>query len=307
MSAKDPIEELFRDNQHGLDEQPRGLIWDRIEEKLEENPQVSQKNTWWKYAAAACLVAGLSFASYIFLYDSNPPAQQNNEAEIVHQPMEINEENASEILDKIEEEKQSIVTTQKIKAVPEIYMPMETKSDMKIEALPEIYDYAPVAAPIYEPIPQMTDAKEMEAQESEKMEDMSIVFRGETPEKKGKNVITQKSASTTTIRDEDIRRMGNSAESSIMYESADVSMNQISVPVKNSLIQYNLVSQTDSSVTFRNENVNYPNQIIITNANDSVRVIYSGKENKKNSKESKEIQNFLKENKSQIASDFGLK
>lgn len=306
MSVKDPIEDLFRDNQHGLDEQPRGLLWDRIEEKLEEKSQVSQKNTWWKYAAAACLIAGLSLASYIFLYDSNPPAQQNNEAEIVHQPMEINEENASEILDKIEEEKQSIVTTQKAKQAPEIYIPMETKSDMKIEALPEIYDYAPVAAPIYEPIPQMTDAKEMEAQESEKMEDMSIVFRGETPEKKGKNVITQKSASTATIRDEDIRRMGNSAESSVMYDSA-ILQNQISVPVKNSLVQYDLVSQTDNSVTFRNENVNYPNQIIITNANDSIRVIYSGKENKKNSKESKEIQNFLKENKSQIASDFGLK
>lgn len=299
MSAKDPIEDLFRDNQHGLDEQPRGLIWDRIEEKLEEKPQVSQKKNWWKYAAAACLVFGLSFASYMFLYDSNPPAQQSQEAEIVHQPTEITKENASEILDKLEEENQSIVTTQKSRQAPEIYDRLETKSDMEVQVMPQIYDLPASAAQVYEPIPEITEAQEMVVQESKKTEDASIVFRGESPEKKGKNYITQK--------DLDERRMGNMSESSIMYESADVSMSQISVPVKNALVQYDVISQTDSSVVFRNENVNYPNQIIITNSDDSVRVIYSGKENKKNSKESKEIQNYLKKNKSRIASDFGLK
>lgn len=303
MSAKDPIEELFRDNQHGLDEQPRASIWDRIDENLEEKSKVSQKNTWWKYAAAACLVVGLSFASYLFLYDANPPAQQNQEAEIVQQPTEINEENASEILDKLEEQKQSIVTTEKPIQAPEIYKVKELKPEAIPAPKAEIYyDMAPAAAQVYEPVPSMKEyevsADENIAYENEKMEDASIVFRGETPEKKGKNVITSK--------DVDKRRMGNMAESSVMYESA-VIQNQISVPVKNSLIQYDLVSLTESSVTFKNENVNYPNQIILTNENDSVRVIYSGKENKKDSKESINIQKYIKENKSQIASDFGLK
>ena len=42
MSEKDPIEELFRENQHGLDEKPRDLIWDRIEERLDEKSVVKK-------------------------------------------------------------------------------------------------------------------------------------------------------------------------------------------------------------------------------------------------------------------------
>lgn len=297
MSAKDPIEELFRDNQHGLDEQPRASIWDKIDENLEEKSKVSKKNNWWKYTAAACLVAGLSFASYLFLYDANPPAQQNQETEIVQQPTEITQENASEILDKIEEQKQSIVTTEKTKDAPEIYKVKELKPEAIPAPKAEIYyDMTPAAAMANE-APVMMEA-EMYSAEDAKMTDESIVFRGETPEKKEKNVITSKGVDT--------RRMGNMSESSVMYE-ASLTLNQISIPVKNSLVQYDLVSQTDSSVVFKNGNVNYPNQIILTQTNDSVRVIYSGKENKKDSKESLNIQKYIKENKSQIASDFGLK
>lgn len=301
MSAKDPIEELFRDNQHGLDEQPRGLLWDKIEESLDEKQIVSRKLNWWKYAAAACLVAGLSFASYLFLYDSNLPAVQNSESEIVHQPTEVTQENASEILDKIEEQKQSIVTNEKLTEAPEIYKEDEIIHPLKTVPQMESYDIAPAATMAYEPVPSIKEyevkAEENIFYENEKMADESIVFRGETPEKKGKNVITRK---------DDSKRMGNMSESSVMYGSA-VLQNQISVPVKNNLIQYDLVSQTDSSVVFKNGNVSYPNQIILTQTNDSVRVIYSGKENKKNSNESQKIQKYIRENKSQIASDFGLK
>lgn len=298
MSVKDPIEDLFRDNQHGLDEQPRGLIWDKIEEKLEEKPKVSQKNNWWKYSVAAFLVIGLSFASYMFLYDPNQPAQQNQEAQIVHQPVEINKENASEILDKIEEQKQSIVTTEQHTEAPEIYKEKELTPELKPAPKTEIYDMAP-AAMIYEAPIQERESDKIISAEKVQMKEESIVFRGETPEKKDKNYITAKGV--------DDKRMGNMAESPVVYESVDFPLNQISVPVKNHLVQYDLISQTDSSVIFKNENVNYPNQIIITSSSDSVRVIYSGKENKKNSNESQKIQKYIRENKSQIASDFGLK
>ncbi|SMC34570.1 hypothetical protein [Moheibacter sediminis] len=295
MSVKDPIEDLFRDNQHGLDEQPRGLIWDKIEEKLEEKTIVPKKNNGWKYAAAACLVVGLSFASYLFLYDSNLPAQQNHEAEIVHQPMEINEENASEILDKIEEQKQSIVTTDKPFDAPEIYKVKE----LKPEAIPTpkadiYYDMAPAASMDYgTPVMKETEG-EMYSAKQEKMADESIVFRGETPEKKGKNVITSKS--------EDSRRMGNMAESTITYDTiySKKIIQQLPLKLSNKTILYDLIENTDDSVVFYNANISFPQKIIFKKKEGTVIVEYLGNSKRKGSKESTEIQSYINKNKNAI-------
>ncbi len=308
MNTNDPIEDLFRDNQHGLDEKPRDLLWDRIEDRLEEKSVLKKKNDWWKYAAAASVVAGMSIGVWALMNNENTINSQMTNPQIVLEDVsEINEENASQILDKLEENKQSVVTRDENKSAPEIIEnelePMAAKmvipQPSRETSNAELYEAAPIMAP--------EKLDRMEAEEGKAMQDEILVFRGESPAKKEGNYIKpNETASSTTIREEDMRRMGNMAESSVMYGSS-IQQNQISVPFKNDLIQYDLVSQTDTSVTFKNENINYPNQIILTNVNDSVRVIYSGKENKKDSKESLNIQKYFKENKSQIASDFGLK
>ncbi len=299
MSAKDPIEELFRDNQHGLDEKPRSSLWDKIEEKLDEKPIVSKKNNWWKYSIAAGLMVGLSLASYLFLFDA--VSDEVQETRIVYQPAEITEENASVILDKLEEQKQSVVMTQTNTNAPEIYKEKELTPHMKPAHTKEIYDMMPAEAMIYEPAPQTGELKVVEetfSQEKEGYDHESIVFRGSTPEKKGKNYITQKGV--------DERRMGNMAEKTVPYESSLIIQKQISIPVKNYLVQYDLISQTDSSIVFSNANIVYPNEIVFQKTNDSIKVIYSGKDSKKNSNESKEIQKHIEENKSNILTNFGF-
>lgn len=290
--SKDPIEELFRDNQHGLDEQPRGLIWDRIDEKLDEKSIISKRNNWWKLSVAACVVAGFSFAAYFFLFDSNPVPEKNQEMQIVYEPAEINEENASEMLDKLEEQKQSVVTTHKNKRTMEI---MEDKAISEMEAVspPELYDFAPASAPVYEAVPQMSRSEEkLEIKDAEE----AIVFRGDTPEKKGKNYITQKEI--------DERRMGNMAEVSISYDSV-LLQNQLQVQTKKHLINYELTSRSGEQLIFSNNSIPYPNQIIFQKSNDSIQVIYKGKDSKRNSKESKEIQKYIEDNKKNIITNFG--
>lgn len=290
--SKDPIEEIFRDNQHGLDEQPRGLIWDRIDEKLDEKSIISKRNNWWKLSVAACVIAGFSFAAYFFLFDSNPVPEKNQETQIAYEPAEINEENASEMLDKLEEQKQSVVTTQKNKRTMEI---MEDKAVSEMEAVspPELYDFAPASAPVYEAVPQMSRPEEkLEIKDAEE----AIVFRGDTPEKKGKNYITQKEI--------DERRMGNMADVSISYDSVLI-QNQLQVQTKKHLINYELTSRTGEQLIFSNNAISYPNQIIFQKSNDSIQVIYKGKDSKRNSKESKEVQKYIEDNKKNILINFG--
>ncbi len=310
MSAKDPIEDMFRDNQHGLDEQPRGLLWDKIEEGLDEKQAISRKLNWWKYAAAASVVAGMTIGVWAWMNNDNTMnSEMTNPQIVLEDTSEINEENASQILDKLEENKQSVVTRDEKKSAPEIIEnemePMEAKIVVQepTHETPnaDFYETAPMMAPVAEKAAPSIVEKEKAIQEE------IVVFRGNSPEKKEGNYIKRnESASSKIIREDDMRRMGNMSDSSVKYESA-IQQNQISIPIKNTLVQYDLVSQTDSSVVFKNGNVNYPNQIMIKTSSDSIRVIYSGKENKKNSKESQNIQKYIKENKSQIASDFGLK
>lgn len=298
MSVKDPIEDLFRDNQHGLNEQPRASLWDKIDEKLEEKTIVSKKNNWVKYAAAACLVVGLSFASYLFLYDSNPPAQQNQEAEIVQQPMEINEENASEILDKIEEEKQSIVTTEKPLDAPEIYKVKELKPEAIPAPKAEIYyDMAPAAAQVYEAQEMKEAEAEMYSADQAKIADESIVFRGESPQKKEKNVITSKGVDT--------RRMGNMAEQTITYDTIyhQYTVKQLPIKLSKETVLYDLIKNTTDSVVFSNSSISFPKQIIlIKDKKNNVKAIYEGNKNTRNSDRSKEIQSYINKNKNQVFS-----
>src|SRR5690606_23370659 len=114
MSAKDPIEELFRDNQHGLDEQPRSLVWDKIEERLDEKTVQKKKLNVWKYAVAASVVFAVGIGLFALLNNQNQATKIPSQQEISYEkPVEINSENASEILDKIEEKNQSVVINEK--------------------------------------------------------------------------------------------------------------------------------------------------------------------------------------------------
>lgn len=292
MSAKDPIDELFRDNQHGLDEQPRGLVWDRIEEKLNEKSTQKRKLNWWKYVAAACMVVGLSFAAYVFLYDVNRDLENIPELQTVQKSNEVSQEKASEILDKLEEQNQAIATTKRKETPPEIY---EDNFSTEKARPSEIYDPAPSHAPV-SALPEMKRI-ESSAEKEEISGEGSIVFRGNTPEKKEKNYITQKVI--------DRKRMGNMDESAVLYEPAALSY-QISIPVKNYLIQYDLISHTDSLIVFENKNIAYPSEIIFQKINDSFQVLYKGKDSKKKTRESKTIQEYVNENKLNILSALGF-
>lgn len=305
MNEKDPIEELFRENQHGLEESPRDLIWDRIAERLDEKQLAKKKNNWWKYGTVASILVGLTISVWAILNNPNNFNSEISAPQIVfEEPMEVNEENASEILDKLEENKQSVVIREEKKSAPDVIenemenipepISLKIPEPMKSEA---VHDVAPMA--------EMSTAPAMES--SKKLEEGEVVvFQGESQKKKEDNYTLQSKSKSQKYEKEDTRRLGNMAETSGVYEYKN-QQNKISIPLKNSLIQYDLISRTDSSVLFQNEKIAYPNQIILTHANDSVSVIYSGKENKKNSKESQNIQNYIKENKSQIVSDFGLK
>ena len=295
MSAKDPIEELFRDNQHGFDEQPRGLIWDKIEERLNEKSVQKKKLNVWKYAVAASVVFAVGIGLFALLNNQNQVINLPTQEEITYEEtVEINQENASEILDKIEEKNQSVVINEKKTSAPEIMEnKLEEKPAPKLK-VPEpkinpetVYDVAPVASKAYEaPIMKETEAG-IYADEKAKVAEETIASRTEVPE----NILSKKV---------DVRRMGNMAENPVGYQSDSVSINQISVPLKNSTIQYHLVSKTDSISIYENTDIAYPSQIIFRQTNDSVLIIYSGKNSKRNSRESQEIQSYINQNKNAI-------
>lgn len=287
MSPKDPIEELFRDNRHGLDEQPRDLLWKRIEEKLEQEPYIPHKTNWWKYTAAASLAVGISFAAYFFLQQPESELNSIQETQIVHQPAEITEENATEILNKLEENKQSVAATLKKDKMPEIYKEPEPVSEMDASPPASVLDAAPA----------MSRDEEKEIPVQKINDEGSIVFRGDTPEKKEKNYISQKGI--------DERRRGNMAESEFLYADS-VSISRIQIQTQKHIIDYQLSSRDENRLVFTNHSVAFPNQIIFQKVNDSIQVLYEGKNSKKNSKESKEIQSFIRKNQAQILNDFGM-
>jgi len=272
MSTNDPIEELFRENRQGLDEKPRDLLWERIEERLDEKSIQKKNIRWWKYAAAASVAA--VFAIGIFTVWNTPglPEKSASEPPIVFQKNEaISPENASEILDKLEEDKQSIALQETKQEMPEVYE--EPASDI-----------APHPIPMMERAAEMSDLEEEKSAEEKVYNEASIVFRGDTPEKKEKNYISQKGI--------DERRRGNSAMAETAY-SDSIFLRELQVRTKNYLIYYTLVYEDENQTIFENKSIAYPSRIIFQKSNDSIEVIYEGNDSKKQSRESKEIQKFV--------------
>lgn len=297
MSTNDPIEDMFRDNRHGLDEKPRDLIWDRIEERLDEKSVQKKKVQWWKYATAASLIMGTMIGIWALLNNPEPVSQMESAPIVYETPEEINEENASEILNKLEESNPSVVIRDERKSAPEIIENELENKPQQIELkLPEpmksetVYDIAPMeeisAAPV------MARAKI-----SEESEEIAI-----SAKKESKAILQNPSQTELSVR-EDKRRLGNS------YfvpekDSLNSKFNFFDVLLKNKTIRYDLVSKSDSIYIFENAEIAYPKQIIFQKMKDSISIIYTGKNSKRNSKESKEIREFIEENKQGVQSQF---
>lgn len=293
MSPRDPIEDMFRDNQHGLDEKPRDLIWDRIEERLEEKPVVRKKSNGWKYAVAASVFAGISLAVLYFMNPIEDPTKV--ESVVLMESTEMNEEKATEILDQLEAESTAIVTTKSHAPAPEIMeeemkKPVLSQPKYKMEPLEEISSYdapilsAPAAAQM-----EMESVKPM----AKEKQDEVLVFRGESPSNKEGNYILRNS-------DMDDRRLGNMAEKSVLYDQIltdSIVVSQFYVTTSNINLEYKLISQTKDSLIFENDTVEYPSQLIFIQKNTNTKVVFKGNENHKNSQESKEIQKYVNENK----------
>lgn len=297
MSTNNPIEELFRENQHGLDEKPRDLIWDRIEERLDEKSDQKKKIQWWKYATAASLILGMMIGIWALLNNPKPVYQIESAPMVYEAPKEINEENASEILDKLEENNPSVVIRDEKKSPPEIIESELENKPQEIELrLPEpmksetVYDIAPIEE--ISAAPAMARAKI-----SEESEEIAISAKKES------KAISQNPSQTELSVREDMRRLGNSY---FVPEKDSLSskLNFFEVLLKNKTIRYDLVSNSDSIYIFENAEIVYPKQIIFRKMKDSISIIYSGKNSKRNSKESKEILEFIEENKQEIQSQF---
>jgi hypothetical protein len=302
MSTKDPLEDLFRDNQHGLDEKPRDLIWDRIEERLDEKPVLKKKTKVWKYAVAACAVVGISLAGFIIINLNYSPEYPESTSSIVLET-EMNEEKATEILDQLEEEKTSIATTQSHSSAPEIIesIPPEPTAKKAIESqnpVAEVYAYdAPVmAAPA--PVPSAKNeefTKDKEIYQAEKEE--ILVYRGTTPAKKEGNYILSN-------KDSD-RRLGNMAEKSASYDifvSDTLKTSRFLVRTNKSDVFYDKISNSRDSVVYINSGIAFPSKIILIQEKNDSKIIFEGDPKFKNSTQSLEIQKYVNENKSWIFS-----
>lgn len=283
MSTNDPIEEMFRDNRYGLDEKPRDLIWDRIEERLDEKSVQKKKIQWWKYATAASVVVGMTIGIWALLNNPEPVHQMESTPIVYEAPEEITKENASEILDKLEENNPSVVIREEKKSAPEIYKEPEPVMEMK-----------PVPEPIMEVAPTIS-YEETEISEEKMADEGTVVFRGDTPAKKEKNYISQKGL--------DERRRGNMAITDMTY-SDSIFLRELQVRTKNYLINYTLISEDENQIIFENKTIAYPSRIIFQKTNDSIQIQYEGKNSKRKSKESEEIRAFIEENKQEFQSRF---
>lgn len=298
MNTNDPIEEMFRDNQHGFDEKPRDLIWDRIEDRLDEKAVQKKKIQWWKYATAACVVLGMAIGVWSLLNNPNPVSKLENSTQIVYEvPVEINDENASEILDKLEENQQSIVIRDEKKLAPEIFESEFENEPQRLELkLPEALEPEPVydVGFIEEISAAPAMAKEKVSEEGERVANLS---------KKERSTALRTESRIDSFKQEDTRRLGNSY---FVPERDSLKTNfySIDISLKEKMIRYNLVSRSDSIYVFENAEIVYPKQIIFRKMKDSISIIYSGKNSKRNSKESKEIQEFIEENIQGIQSQF---
>src|SRR5690606_25687602 len=119
--------------------------------------------------------------------------------------------------------------------------------------------------------------------------------------KKESKAMLQNPSQTDLNEREDARRLGNS------YfvperDSLSPEFNSFEVLLKNKTIRYDLVSKSDSIYIFENAEIVYPKQIIFRKMKDSISIIYTGKNSKRNLKKSKEILEFIEENKQEIQS-----
>lgn len=307
MSTNDPIEDLFRENQHGLDEKPRDLIWDRIEERLDERPNISKKKSnGWKYAVAACAVVGISLAGFILINQNYSPDQTVNSTSIALEEVEMTPEAATEILDQLEEKKDQIATTKTHSTAPDIIEnePLEIKSKKMDTPLQELKAVSePEPSPIYEeameisaPAPAM--AKESKVQMQDSQQEI-IAFRGETPAKKEGNYILRN-------KEMDARRLGNMAEKSVSYDTIYIEtiVKQLTVKISSRTIKYDLVVSTNDSMVYENKKIAYPSKVsLFKTQNNKIEVQFKGNKKKENTTESREIQSFFEKNKIEI---FGL-
>lgn len=301
MNTNDPIDDMFRDNQHGLDEKPRDLIWDRIEERLDKKSVQEKKIQWWKYATAASVVAGMILGVWALINNPDSVSKPENSTQIVYEaPTEINEENASELLDKLEENKQSVAIREEKKPAPDVIEnemeptaePISLKIPKPVMKQEPVYDVAPMEE--ISAAPAMESSKKLEEGEV-------VVFQGES--KKEDNYALQSKPKSQKYEKEDTRRLGNSyfvPEA----DSSNTDLHSINILLKDKTIRYNLVSKSDSIYIYENAEIAYPKHIIFRKLNDSVLIIYTGKENKRKSKESEEIQKFVKENKTELQNRF---
>lgn len=299
MSTNDPIEDLFRENQHGLDEKPRDLIWDRIEERLDERPSISKKKSnGWKYAVAACVVVGISLAGFILINQNFAAEYPENSTTVVLESVELNEEKATEILDQLEVESTAIVTTKSNAPAPEIMeeelkktVLVSPKTPMEPAAEISVYD-APVMAAPTAPQMEMESVKPMAKQEK-------------VPSYSTGNYTKKEQNKEIGNLDFEGRRLGNMAEKSVLYDEK-LAPEALEIKIKKGLILYKIFARSENSITFINPTILYPSQIIFQKENDSIQVKYTGNEAKKETSESKEIHEFIQANKEQIIKNFDL-
>lgn len=297
MSTNDPIEDLFRENQHGLDEKPRDLIWDRIEERLDERPSISKKKSnGWKYAVAACVVVGISLAGFILINQNFAAEYPENSTTVVLESVELNEEKATEILDQLEVESTAIVTTKTSTPAPEIMeeelkkpVLVSPKTPMEPAAEISVYD-APVMAAPTAPQMEMESVKPMAKQEK-------------VPSYSTGNYTKKEQNKEIGNLDFEGRRLGNSVEKSVSYEimiTDSTIVSQFYVVTSNSELKYKLISENKDFLIYENSTIEFPKQIVFNLKNNETKVEFKGNENEKNSAQSKEIQQYVIENKSWI-------
>lgn len=294
----DPIEELFRDNQHGLDEKPRDLLWGRIEDRLDEKQVQKKKTEWWKYVAAASFIMGIVTGAWVLMENESIQKPETVTPQIVsEETTEVNAENASDILDKLEEQKQSVVVKEEKKSAPEIIenegktaevqSPLKSPERMEAKVL---YDAVHMSAPV----PAMEKLKEEE----------NVAYQDIAPEKKQESYILKNKPETADYTLDESRRLGNSAYPEKMELTAlpDTLVFACQIWVKTSKgdIVYKISSSGRNSAVFKNAEIPYPSTISVKRENENFEVRYDGNLKKKNAKESKEIQKYINENKNSI-------
>lgn len=285
---KDPIEELFQKNQHGFDENPRTEIWNKIEEKLNNQPTtpITHKTVWWKYAIAASVVLFIGIGIFV-LMNQNATSNKVQQPQIVLEEREITEENATEVLDKLEETKISV-------AIVEQEAPEEEKQLIIPE--PVYIEEEPIIEEFYHPaeVHDYPSEKRVSGKKTTDIESSDI------NESKEVNKDSYGSENDDIYIEE--QRLGNRADAAAQYPTHTTQ--QLQVPLKNHFLNYDLIYKDSEKLTFINSSVSFPNQIVFKKVSDSIQVIYSGAKSKINSRESKLIQRYINDNKSTLINNF---